>query len=220
MGLFDKRESTSNKKKKDDFDSPVEQIDLSAPAPAPAAEPMAAVSGSIASSPEPEPEPMREPEPPPSRYGINDAIELMRALPPENVELVVQVVKRTLESTNVKVSTIIDDASAKQKRIEDRIAVLKGEIADFEKEIDTRRGEIGSLEADHEETSTVKDRLMLAEKLVSPNGANKAAAPAGANKSATKTSESGSSVSGTTSARPATPAPAASTSKTTIVAKK
>ena len=80
----------------------------------------------------------------------------MRALPPDNVELVVQVVKRTLESTNVKVKRIIDDASRKQKDIEGRISFLKQEIGEFEKEISTRKEEIGGLEADHEETTMVK----------------------------------------------------------------
>lgn len=163
MGLFDKR-----KKGADDFDSPVEKIDLSAPAADPIPEPRTAHTeapddddhyAAVARAPEPEP----EAEPPP--YGINDAIQLMRALPQDNVELVVQVVKRTLESTKVQVTAIIDDASRKQETIENRIGVLKREIADFEEEISTRRGEIDRLEADHAETTTVKERLQLAEKL-------------------------------------------------------
>jgi hypothetical protein len=163
MGLFDKR-----KKGGDDFDSPVEQIDLSAPPSDP--QPVsAAPRAAAASSPEPslpdrddDPDEMEMAGP---SYGIDDAIQLMRALPGDNVELVVQVVKRTLESTNVKVKRIIDDASRKQKNIEGRIDVLKKEIAEYEQEISTRKGEITSLEADHKETTMVKDRLQLAEKL-------------------------------------------------------
>jgi hypothetical protein len=161
MGLFDKR-----KKGGDDFDSPVEQIDLSAPLSDP--QPVSAAPRAAAA---PEPSlPDRDDDPDememagPS-YGIDDAIQLMRALPGDNVELVVQVVKRTLESTNVKVKRIIDDASRKQKNIEGRIDVLKKEIAEYEQEISTRKGEITSLEADHKETTMVKDRLQLAEKL-------------------------------------------------------
>jgi hypothetical protein len=100
-------------------------------------------------------------------YGINKAIELMRMLPDDNVELVVRVVKTTLESTNIDVGSIINDASRKQSQIEARVGVLKESIAELEAEIATFRKEISALEADHKETSTVKDRLMLAEKLAS-----------------------------------------------------
>jgi hypothetical protein len=71
-----------------------------------------------------------EDEPRP-HYGIEQAIQLMRALP-----------------------------------VEDRVSNLKRAIADFEKEIETRREEIGRLEADHKETTAVRGRLELAEKAV------------------------------------------------------
>ncbi len=159
MGLFDKR-----KKGGDDFDSPVENIDLSAPqaAPAPASASARATEPSLGSQ---EPEQPEEVEFEAPSYGIDDAIALMRALPADNVELVVQVVKRTLESTNVKTGTIIEDASRKQADIEGRIDVLKKDIAEYEKEITTRKDEITKLEADHKETTLVKERLQLAEQL-------------------------------------------------------
>jgi hypothetical protein len=148
MGLFDRRD---DKKKSDAFDSPVETIDLNAPPPDP--EPVVQeASGS-------------EDVGPAADYGIEQAIQLMRSLPQDNVELVVQVVKHTLESTQIKIARIIDDASQKQQDIQGRITVLRDEIADFEKEIAARKSEIATLEADYAETTTVKDRLMLAEKL-------------------------------------------------------
>src|SRR5262249_11349314 len=104
-------------------------------------------------------------------YGINKAIELMRMLPSDNMELVVRVVKTTLESTNIKVASIIKDASRKQGDLEARVAILKKEIVELETEIATRRKEISALEADHRETTTVKERLQLAEKLASGGSA-------------------------------------------------
>jgi len=159
MGLFDKR-----KKGGDDFDSPIENIDLSAPQadPAPSHAPARAAGPTLR---DPDPGPPDEIEMDAPAYGIDDAIQLMRALPADNIELVVQVVKRTLESTHVKTGTIIEDATRKQNDIEGRIAVLKKDIAEYEKEISTRRGEITRLEADHKETSLVKEHLQLAEKL-------------------------------------------------------
>ena len=158
MGLFDKK-----MKKPTDLDDEVQ----SQP-PQPQAAPAVRAAGSAAPLDAGHPD-----------YGINKAIELMRMLPNDNIELVVRVVKTTLESTNIKVATIIKDAARKQAGIESRVDVLKKEIVGLESQIATRRGEIGTLEADHKETSMVKDRLVLAEKLTgSGNAAERPIAPA------------------------------------------
>jgi hypothetical protein len=175
MGLFDKK-----KKGRDDFDSPVEHVDLSAPTTAvldddAGHEADDAETVDLSSSPAPDrlrgaiaatrsPE-SRRARTSPGTYGIDDAIALMRTLPSENIELVVQVVKQTLESARIDIPVIIDDASAKLQRIDGRIAVLRDAIAELEREIDTRRAEIDQLEAENRETTRVKERLMLAEKL-------------------------------------------------------
>jgi hypothetical protein len=182
MGIFDKN---TKRRKGDDFDSPVERIDLSSSSggydagasadederpslsavqSVPSESPSTRVSGPTATS-QPAASAAR---PAPRRaggYGIDDAIALMRSLPSENVELVVQVVKHTLESTRIEISTIIEDASDKQARIDGRIKVLRAEIVDYEQEIATRRREIETLESDHRETTMGKDRLQLAERL-------------------------------------------------------
>src|SRR6266545_6088697 len=142
MGLFDKK-----KKGEDDYDSPVEQVNLSKAVPQPqrpasaasqasplASTPAAAAQQSpLASAPAaPLPQPPRARAPEPDfdvpNYGIEKAIELMRLLPADNIELVVQVVKKTLESLQIQVPSIIKDASRKQQDIEGRIDVLKKEI--------------------------------------------------------------------------------------------
>ena len=102
-------------------------------------------------------------------YGIAQAIVLMRSLPvDQNVELVVRVIRNTLESMNVLLPDIIEDAEAKEKALQDRMERLDREIAAFAEQIDGRRHEIGRLQADLRETSTVKDRLLLAQKLSMP----------------------------------------------------
>jgi hypothetical protein len=114
--------------------------------------------------PQPEPQVSRPAAPaasaPPS-YGIQKAIELMRSLPADNIPLVVQVVRTTLESTNVDVPSIIEDAKAKRARIVTRIEGLRREIANFEEEIAARREEIVALDADHAETKLVQERLEM-----------------------------------------------------------
>lgn len=95
-------------------------------------------------------------------YGIEEAIVLMRDLPTEPIELVVKVVKTTLESIDVQVSDIIQDAKAKEKTIENRISQLSSEIHNYEEKIKNLRDSISLLEKDQTETKRVKEHLMLA----------------------------------------------------------
>ena len=94
------------------------------------------------------------------RVGIDHAITLMRSLPTDkNVDLVVTVLKTTLESLDIKVADIVTDAAQRLKQLEGRKAQLSGEIATLEQEIAKRREEIGRLDSAHAETSKVKDYL-------------------------------------------------------------
>jgi hypothetical protein len=115
-------------------------------------------------------------------YGIERAIQLMRLLPGDsNLELIVQVVKKTLESTNILVPRIIEDASRKQTNIDMRVSELEREIGEFEREMATRTLEIQRLQGDHKETTWVKERLQLAEQLARAEKPRpSAAAPGGA----------------------------------------
>jgi hypothetical protein len=102
-------------------------------------------------------------------YGIADAILLMRSLPvDQNVDLIVQVIRATLASMNVKVQDIIEDAIRKEKATEAGISALHGKVADLERELDARRQEILGLEGDLKETTAVKERLQLAEDIALP----------------------------------------------------
>jgi hypothetical protein len=99
-------------------------------------------------------------------YGIADAMQLMRSLPSEgNMDLVVRVVRVTLGSVNVKLEDIIEDASRRQKAIQDRISALHGQVSELEEQLEARRREIGVYEADMKETTAVKERLALADKV-------------------------------------------------------
>ena len=120
----------------------------------------------VAAQPEPAPVQQAPPAVRP-KYGIAEAIRLMRSLPQDltTTDIVVQVIKRTLESANIDVGAIIADATQKEDTIEKRIRALQEEIAGFEREIQSRTAEIAQLQADLEETSRVKERLVMAEKL-------------------------------------------------------
>ena len=153
MGLFDKK--TKKGEGGNGIDEEHPSATTSQPIPVPVTQ-----SAPVRAAPPPPPPPSVERSP---DYGINKAIELMRHLPDDNMELVVLVVKTTLESANVKVTTIIDDAVRKQGQLETRMSVLAREVAALESEVATRKREIAALEADYKETSTVKDWLVVAE---------------------------------------------------------
>ncbi|MBC8133740.1 MAG: hypothetical protein H7X95_12220 [Deltaproteobacteria bacterium] len=114
-------------------------------------------------------------------YGIEDAIRLMRSLPTDqNIDLIVRVVRVTLGSVNVRIEDIIEDANRRQKAIQDNIAALHGSVADLEAELEARRREISEQEADFKETTSVKERLLLAEKSANMNAGYRAQNHAGA----------------------------------------
>ena len=108
--------------------------------------------------------PVEEPAAPPLSYGIQDAILLMRTLPvDQNVELVVSVIKRTLESLNVGVPDLIEDAARRQAMLTQQVQELHRQIANLEHEIQRRKEQIQQIEADYAETTMVKERLEMAE---------------------------------------------------------
>lgn len=98
----------------------------------------------------------------PPTYGVADAIALMRTLPEGDVDVIVRVVKATLASARIDVSAVIADATRRQNEIEGRIATLGSEIEALEAEVETRQQEIAALQAEHAETTRVKDRLTQA----------------------------------------------------------
>jgi len=102
---------------------------------------------------------------PPVRFGIERAIQLMRALPTEqNPELVAMVITSTLESLEMNVAEIIEDARSRQADLEARIGGIKAKNAALEKEIELGVDEIVKLEATLAETMSVKERLEAAHK--------------------------------------------------------
>jgi predicted nucleic acid-binding Zn-ribbon protein len=97
---------------------------------------------------------------PVKRYGIEKAIQLMRSLPTEqHPELVATVITRTLESLEMNVTEIIDDARSRQADLEARIGSIKARNSALEKEIEVGVDEIVKLEASLAETLSVKERL-------------------------------------------------------------
>ncbi len=113
-----------------------------------------------------EPEALETPQVVPleHRFGIDDAILLMRSLPADpNMSLVVRVVRVTLAAVNVSVEEIVADAVRKETRIKESITAIEGQIADLERDLSGLRREITTHQADLKETANVRERLHLAD---------------------------------------------------------
>ena len=159
MGWFDRKNPSI-----DDIDDPQPQQAAPKPAaakPAAAKPAAAATPAATAATAAPAAKASMPTQSAKSSFGIEKAIELMRNLPDDNEQLVVTVVRTTLESANVSVEAIIDDAELKQAKIENRVDALKKEIAEYEEEIAARKDEIRRLEEDHAETTAVRKKLEL-----------------------------------------------------------
>lgn len=105
------------------------------------------------------------------KYGIDDALQLMRTLPvDQNAELVVMVVKNTLASMNVSLKDIVGDAVAKEEVTAKKIRNLQENIADLEEQIRERKALVSITEAELAELVSVRERLQAA--LDSPEAAN------------------------------------------------
>ena len=99
---------------------------------------------------------------PQQRFGIEQAIELMRALPTEqSPELVALVITRTLAAVDVKVSDIVEGATSRQQDLEARLGAARAAAATLESEIERRVDEIVELEAFLAEAMSVVERLEL-----------------------------------------------------------
>jgi uncharacterized protein YqeY len=95
-------------------------------------------------------------------YGVRRAIELLRKLPSGERGVLVEVVRMTLESVNVHVTAIINDANNREADIDRRIGVLQGEVKQRKEEISTREDEIANLQMEQKEISRVRQELSTA----------------------------------------------------------
>jgi len=106
-------------------------------------------------------------------YGIEEAVGLMRKLPDVDTDVVITVVRKTLESANVRVNEIINDAEKKEGNINKRTNTLTAEIEELQKKITLRNKEISILTKDLQETTKVKKLLQQGEREAKAAGNSK-----------------------------------------------
>ncbi len=92
-------------------------------------------------------------------YGIDHVVALMRDLPEVNKDVLVTVVTKTLESANINVANIINDAAAKEQLLESEISTLKEDIKTLQEQIAEKEERISVSTAILKETQKVKSLL-------------------------------------------------------------
>ncbi len=113
------------------------------------------------------PPPIAKPQLPPAArarpsFGIEQAIELVAKLPHESPKLIISVLTTTLESVNVSIRSIIEDANHKEAIMTHRVSQLQKDIARMEDSVRNSRGEIANIEAQLGKFREVRNRLAAA----------------------------------------------------------
>jgi DNA gyrase/topoisomerase IV subunit A len=98
-----------------------------------------------------------------ANYSIDQAVALMRDLPDDQSDIVVSVVTKTLQSANINVTKIIDEARNKEGALESDIEKLNADIESLQAEIANRKEQITVTNAILEETRKVRNLLERAD---------------------------------------------------------
>jgi hypothetical protein len=102
-------------------------------------------------------------------YGIGDVIRLLKTIPIDHhPQLVVQVMKTTLESVGVDSSLVIEDALARENGIREALGMLEEQILVLRQEIEARQNQIAEMHVALREIADARNLLANAE---APSGA-------------------------------------------------
>jgi len=129
-----------------------------------------------------EPGPKTSPKTAPSkRYSIDDAIELLRHLPESEDRQTMSVICKTLESAQIRMSDLLQDAQHKEHKLKQEHKELEQDIEQLQAKIDERRKQLQQLSESLEEVIRIKARFE--QSLGKPKNTN---APEAASKPAAK----------------------------------
>jgi len=94
-------------------------------------------------------------------YGIDDVLVLMKQIPADglNERLVVDVVRKTLESTGISISAILEMAGQYQAQIENEIMRIQGEIATLHQAIEEKSAQVSALQEQLSEIGQLQERF-------------------------------------------------------------
>ena len=93
------------------------------------------------------------------RYGIDDAIQLLRQLPESEDHQTMSVVCKTLESAQISMSDLLQDARQKEQKLKQQHKGLEQEIEQLQSKMDDRRKQLKQLSESLEEVTRIKARF-------------------------------------------------------------
>jgi len=93
------------------------------------------------------------------RYGIDDAIQLLRQLPESEDHHTMSVICKTLESAQIRMSDLLQDARQKEQKLKQQHKGLEQEIEQLQAKMDDRRKQLKQLSESLEEVTRIKARF-------------------------------------------------------------
>lgn len=142
MGLFSRQDNSSNN----------DDLDLELPTREDFHQP-------LVDEPGPRTPPQTAQAASPGRYGIDDAIELLRQLPESEDHKTMSVVCKTLESAQIRMSDLLQDARHKEQKLKQQHKGLEQEIEQLQSKMDDRRKQLKQLSESLEEVTRIKARF-------------------------------------------------------------
>src|SRR5262245_17996725 len=109
----------------------------------------------------PHPAPASMPPVPSSpRFGIDDALRLLRELPGRESTAVREAVQKTLEFMNIDLERLVEEAGAKDQNLESRATSLQREVEQHEALALAAKKQIAALQVERTELEAAKTRMI------------------------------------------------------------
>jgi hypothetical protein len=94
-------------------------------------------------------------------YGVEQALELFRQVPLGglNDRMVIDVVRKTLESTGISIQSLLDAAAIRQDEMTNEIVRIQGEISALHQAIEEKTMQVQMYQAQLAELGSLRDRF-------------------------------------------------------------
>lgn len=96
-----------------------------------------------------------------NEYSIDKVLELLRDVPADgpNAKLVIQVVRKTLESAGINITSMLDMANQRQDAITTEIVRLQTEISSLHQAIEEKSSQVATLQTYLGELGQLRERF-------------------------------------------------------------
>jgi hypothetical protein len=94
-------------------------------------------------------------------YTVEQALDLMRGIPTEGMpeRLIVQVIRKTLESVGISIPDVLAAASRRQDEVTNEIVRIQGEIASLHQAIEAKSAQVAYYQEQLGEIGSLRERF-------------------------------------------------------------